>query len=165
MRHLPALALVSLAACLPESVESVTLSPATPELAVLLAEADARWEAAGVHPDRVIVAPVGSAEGAPVTLNPELAPASITRVTGRGSAFAGVQFMRLSSLRLDDATHEVGHALGLYRGGGHVDGPECAKDALARPVMCAYVHNSVLTGADLDLACEAGACVGYSPER
>lgn len=160
------LALVSLAACLPESVQSVTLSPATPELAAALAAADARWEAAGVDPDRIVIAPVGSTEGSPVTLNPELAPASITRVMGKGRAFAGVEFMMLSSLDHDIATHEMGHALGIYGiDGGHATGPDCADDSEARPVMCAYVHHTVLSDADLALACEAGACVGYSPER
>jgi hypothetical protein len=160
------LALVSLAACLPESVQSVTLSPATPELAAALAAADARWEAAGVDPDRIIIAPVGSAEGSPVTLNPELAPASITRVLGKGRAFAGVEWMQLSSLDHDISTHEIGHALGIYGiDGGHATGPDCAAESAARPVMCSHVHHAVLSDADLALACEAGACVGYSPER
>lgn len=165
MTRFAALALVSLAACLPESVQSVTLSPATPELAAVLRAADARWEAAGVDPERIVVAPVGSVEGAPVTLVPELAPVSITRVLGKGGAFVGVEWMHLSSLELDIATHELGHALGIYGFGEHVTGPDCADESEARPVMCAIVHDSVLSEADLDLACGAGACTGFAPER
>jgi hypothetical protein len=163
--RLAALALATLAACLPESVQSVTLSPATSDLAAVLHAADARWEAAGVAPDRLIVAPVGSAEGAPVRYTPERAPVSVTRVIGQGSAWAGVRWIELADLTLDTATHELGHALGINLSvldAEHV--ADCGDDQPARAVMCAHVGGAI-TDADLAMACEAGACVGYSPER
>lgn len=167
--RLLAVALLALSACLPESTDSVALSPTTVELEALLLAADARWEAAGVEADRIIIAPVGSSDGAPVRLVPERAPTSQTVQMGQGHAFVGVRWMELDRLDLDVATHELGHALGIGGPGHyiqHLDGAEpeaCARPVAERPVMCAYV-GAVLDEASLGLACDTGACTEYAPE-
>jgi hypothetical protein len=155
-----AVAGLALSACLPESAQVVMLTPETPELAELLRAADARWESAGVDPDRIQIGP----GGAPVRLVPERAPVAETRTVGRGHVFAGVRWMELYSLDLDVATHELGHAL-------HIGYPEldlmhlpeadCAGED--RPLMCAHVGKAI-GAADLDLACSVGACSHFTPE-
>jgi len=167
--RLLAVALLALSACLPESVESVTLSPTTVELEALLVAADARWEAAGVEADRIVIAPVGSSDGAPVRLVPERAGTGQTVQMGEGRAFVGVRWMELDRLDLDLATHELGHALGIGGPGHYIqhldaDEPEaCALPAAERPVMCAHV-GAVLDAATLGLACDTGTCTHFTPE-
>ena len=84
-----ALAALALVACETESVEAVVLAPETAELAEVLLAADARWEVAGVAPERIQIAAVGG-DGAPVRYVPERAPVSETRTYKRGSAYAGL---------------------------------------------------------------------------
>lgn len=152
--------------CLPQSVESVTLTPTSSEVEAALLAADARWEAAGVAPDRIVIGP----GGAPVRHAPER-ETSVTMTLGHDPAFGdevftGVEWIELNSLSLDMVTHELGHALGVAEARfdeTHVTGAECAADAPTRPVMCLHV-GSAITEADLDLACEAGDCLYFNPE-
>lgn len=162
MRRLLSVAVLALApACMPESVQVVTLTPETPELEQLMRAADARWEAAGVDPDRIQIGP----GGAPVRLVPGRAPVAETRTVGRGHVFAGVRWMELYSLDLDVATHEIGHALHIGMPEldiVHIEGAEC--EGADRAMMCAHVGNAI--GAhDLELACTVGACTHFSPEN
>jgi hypothetical protein len=158
-------ALLALSACLPDPVTSVVLTPETPELEALLLDADGRWEAAGVDPDRIRIAP----GGAPVRLVPERAPMSETSVIGRGSAFAGVRWVELDRLDLDVATHELGHVLGIGGPGQyvrHLDEREpeaCALPPEARPLMCSHA-GALLDASSLELACDAGDCARFAPE-
>ena len=171
-RSLALLALVLLAGCLPESVEAVVLTPTTPEVEQVLRAADARWEAAGVAPDRIQIAP----GGAPVRLVPErcesILPGSCvaeTRTMGRGHAFAGVRWMELYNLDVDIATHEMGHALGIkfhpdQDTQNYPDGvADCGADVTSRPLMCSHV-GAVISASDLDEACAAGPCERFTPE-
>lgn len=161
MKHIAALlSVLSLCACANEPTDSVTLSPATAEIAQALRAADARWEAAGVDPDRIVIAPVGSAEGAPVRLVPERGPASETHVVFRGTAFAGVRWIELTSLDVHLVTHELGHALGAN---DSEDADACGLDVTERPTMCSHVGRK-LTAEDLDGVCEAGSCSAFQPE-
>lgn len=166
MRALAALlTLTALAACAPESVEVVVLTPETPELAALLHAADQRWEAAGVAPERIQIGP----GGAPVRLVPERAPVAVTRTRGQGSAYRGVRWMELYSLDVDVATHEVGHALGIDAVGfvrHSLDERDGCTAATMRPIMCSHSAPGVdvITSADLELACAAGDCAHFSPE-
>lgn len=155
--------------CMPESVETVVLTPTTPELARVLRAADARWEAAGVDPDRIQIAE----DGAPVRLVPERCVDGIclaqTGIHMQAEAFRGVRWMELYSLDVDVAAHEMGHALGIQF---HVDGdpahdPEgaaaCAPDADGRPLMCSH-GGQKLTELDVGEACAVGACSGFTAE-
>lgn len=155
------LSILAAVACLPESVHSVTLTPTSPEVETVLLAADARWEAAGVAADRIVIGPGGS----PVSYVPERAPVSETRVIGRGSAYAGVRWIELADLTIDTAVHEMGHALGInvvaLDGEDHVRGGGC--EGNTRAVMCAHVGNAI-TVDDLDLACSVGACSHFTPE-
>lgn len=156
------------AACAPEAATSVTLAPTSAELADVLRAADARWEAAGVHPDRIQIGPVGSSEGAPVRLVPERAPVAETRTYKRGSEYAGVRWVELYSLDVDVATHELGHVLGIEWAtemSRHLDGAECDSTHAHtdRAMMCTHVGGAI-TAADLALACDVGECVTFSPE-
>lgn len=156
------LALLALAACAQEPAESVTLTPDSPELEAVLRAADARWEAAGVDPDRVIVGEGGS----PVRLVPGRAPVAETRTVKRGADFAGVRWVELYSLDVDVATHELGHVLGIEWAtpeSKHLGGPACDAGQHERPTMCAVVGGTI-TAADLDLACAVGDCTHFSPE-
>jgi hypothetical protein len=161
MRHIAPtlLAALALAACAAEPV-SVVLTPTTPEIADLLTAADLRWEAAGVAPERIII----GEGGAPVRFVPGR-PASETRVIGRGHDFAGVRWMELGWLSVENATHEMGHALGIGRPEldvDHIEGPECG-DVPDRPTMCPAA-GAVITARDLELACSVGRCTGFEPE-
>lgn len=158
-----AVALLALAACAPEAVESVTLTPTSPEIEDVLRAADARWEAAGVDPDRIVIAE----GGAPVRYTPEHAPVSETRIVKRGFSFAGVRFVDLAALDVDVATHELGHALGVDWAtpeSHHLVGAECDLPALERPTLCASA-GSVITAEDLAAVCAVGACRWFTPER
>ena len=95
--------------CAAEAPVSVTLTPESEAVGEALRAADARWEAAGVAADRIVVAAVGS-EGTPVRLVPARAGSSETRVSYRGGDFAGVKWIELDSLNLNMVTHEMGHA-------------------------------------------------------
>jgi hypothetical protein len=163
---------LTLLACGPEAVETVVLSPDTVELEAVLREADARWEAAGVAADRIVIGP----GGAPVRVVPqeELRVSSkskdvavaVTRVTGAAGTYVGVRWMELSSLDLNAATHEMGHALGVnvvVLDMPHLDGPECDADAAHRPLMCEAVGD-VITAQDLDMACSSTDCTHFTPE-
>ena len=153
-----ALAALALTACGQDEVQ-VVLTPATPELAVLLLEADARWEAAGVGADRIII----GEGGAPVTLSDE--QNSYTQIDTAFGEMVGINWMRLGRLDPDHALHEMGHALGINDDAqevNHLHGPEC--DATPRPVMCAKESRFIITEADLDLACNVGSCAAYEPE-
>lgn len=159
-----ALALLALA-CAPESAQSVTLAPDGPrasEIEDVLRAADARWEAAGVAPNRIVIAP----GGAPVRLVPDRAPVAETRTRGRGGDFMGVRWVELYDLDIDVATHELGHALGIDAVGfvrHSLDASgECEGEQ--RPAMCAHVGHAITT-ADLELACAAGPCDGFTPEE
>lgn len=173
-RWIAPLALLALAAvgCKSESV-TIVLSPTTPELEQVLRAADARWEAAGVDPDRIQIAP----GGAPVRLVPErcgsILPGACvaeTRTTFAGEGLAGVRWMELYSLDVGVATHEMGHALGIqfhpdqdletYPDGAAV----CAPGAAHRPLMCSHVGVTI-AASDLDEACAAGACEHFTPEQ
>lgn len=157
------LALLALAVgCLPEPVETVVLTPTSPEIEAALLAADARWEAAGVDVDRIQI----GEGGAPVRLVPERGLASETRTTRKGTAFAGVRWVELNSLDPAMVAHELGHALGIEF---HPDDPgepgvaDCAPGAPHRPLMCAHI-GAELGEQDLSLACDAGPCSGFSPE-
>lgn len=161
----PVLALLALAgalACGTERVETVTLTPTTPAIADVLRAADARWEAAGVDPDRIRI----GEGGAPVRLVPDRAPIAETRIVKRGRAFAGVRWVELFDLDVDIATHELGHALGIEWAtdhSRHLDEGDCTAPHAERPLMCA-VGGGTITAADLALACDVGACAGFEPE-
>jgi hypothetical protein len=160
IRRLAPLAL-ALVACMPESAEVVILTPETPELEALMLAADLRWEAAGVHPDRIQIGP----GGAPVRLVPERAPVAETRTVGRGHVFAGVRWVELYSLDLDVATHELGHALHIGMPEldiVHLPEADCA--GAERPLMCALVGHAI-SAPDLELACSVGDCLHFTPER
>jgi len=147
---------------------SVVLTPETPELDALLREADARWEAAGVAAERIVIGP----GGAPVRLVPERAPAAETLTRGRGKEFAGVRWMELYNLDIAVAMHELGHALGIkYHHDELVtaadvengaEPPPCG-EVSTRATMCSHVGNLIRTE-DLELACDAGACMHFTPE-
>lgn len=157
-----ALAALGLVGCLPENVETVVLTPTSPEIEQALRAADARWEAAGVDPDRIQIGP----GGAPVTLVPERGIASETRVTYAAEAFRGVKWIELNSIDPNMVTHEMGHALGIQF---HPDDPgelgaeECAQGAEGRPLMCSHV-GARIGAEDLGEACAAGACPHFTPE-
>lgn len=153
-----------LSACGPDAVETVVLTPESPEIDTLLRAADARWEAAGVAADRLQI----GAGGAPVRYVPERAGISETRVSWRAGEFAGVRWMELDALHVDVATHELGHALGI--GHGFVSHPvehespeACEPDAVNRPLMCSH-GGAVITEDDLSRACEGGDCTHFEPE-
>lgn len=161
-----------LAACAPTPVESVTLTPTgehAEAIAGALREADARWERAGVAPDRIQIGD----DGAPVTLvdslpqiNHEHVVLGETRTRGRGSAFMGVRWMHLASLDSYVVTHEMGHALGIYAIGftRHHDAEgDCEAPEETSPVMCA-VGGGAITELDLSIACEVGDCTHFNPE-
>lgn len=160
---------LSLVACLPESVKSVTLTPESPEMEAVLRAADARWEAAGVDPDRIKIGP----GGAPVRLVTERCGGisedlciAETRTHMQGTAFRGVRWMELYSLDVDLATHEMGHALGIefhLDDETHDGDPACNPDLPVRPTMCSHVGN-VIASADLDRACSSGECEHFTPE-
>jgi hypothetical protein len=153
-----ACAALALLACSPEPVTSVVLTPTTPELAEVLRLADERWEAAGVSRDRIII----GESGAPVRFVPERAPISETRTTYRASDFMGVRWMELSSLDVDNATHELGHALGI---GGFISHPfdEADCEGSDRPLMC-RIGGSHISEPDLEVACSVGDCAHFDPE-
>lgn len=170
---------IALSACAPEPIETVVLSPESPEVAEALRLADARWEAAGIAADRIVIEPGGS----PVRLvereHLHDVPAEATDVTrsiGRGGTYVGVRYMELTSLDLDRVTHEMGHAIGInvvaLDVASHVDGPEtdeeqaklCAADAPNRPLMC-RAAGTVITTVDLGLACSVTDCVHFKPEH
>ncbi len=139
-----------------------------PGLADVLRAADARWEAAGVDPARIVIGPGGS----PVTLVADLGTVAkgrvlgVTATTGRSGELEAVRSMRLADMSLDNVTHEMGHALGIGAASfvSHpVAGEQCAAGAADRPVMC-EVEGHTITAADLTEACAVGACVGFSPE-
>ena len=161
-----ALALAA-AACAPEAATTITLAPTSAALYDTLRAADARWEAAGVHPDRVVIAEVGG-EGALVRLVPERAPVAETRVIKHASAYTGVRWVELYSLDVDVATHELGHVLGIEwasETSKHLDGAECDPSLphAERALMCAHVGGAI-DALSLALACTVGECVGFSPE-
>lgn len=161
-----ALAAFALAGCVPESVDVVTLTPSTPEVEQALRAADARWEAAGVAPERIQIGP----GGAPVRLVPERGITSQTNTVGHGRAFSGVTSMELNGLDPAMVMHEIGHALGIKY---HPDAdpeaePEgveaCAPGAAHRPLMCSHIGQAI--GAeDLAEACAAGECSHFTPEQ
>lgn len=173
-RWIAPLALLALAVgCMPESVETVVLTPTTPEIEQVLRAADARWEAAGVDPDRIQIAE----GGAPVRVVPERCGSiragvciAETRTHMQAFAFRGVRWMELYNLDVDVATHEMGHALGIQfhldeDPEEHPEGVEaCAPDAAQRPLMCSHVGPK-LTELDVGEACAAGACGGFTPEQ
>jgi hypothetical protein len=157
--------------CVPDGAVSVTLTPTTPELAAVLVEADRRWEAAGVAPDRIVL----GLHGAPVRVA-ALGSVDEGEVTGKTvgyrseGEFGGVRRMDLASLDLANVMHELGHALGIGVGfvthpfdHGTETVPECDLDAPSRPVMC-EVGGDTITELDLTEACSVGACVGFAPE-
>lgn len=160
---------LALAACAPESVTSVTLSPTSPEIEAALRAADARWEAAGVDPDRIVIA-LG---GAPVTVVPERCAGgkcvSETRTHMQAFAFRGVRWIELANLDSAAVAHEVGHALGIefHPDGDPAADPEgvelCAPGAADRPLMCSHA-GAQITALDVSDACAAGPCVGFRPE-
>lgn len=168
-RWIAPLALLALAAgCLPEPIEVVVLTPTSPEIEQVLLAADARWEAAGVAPDRIQIGP----GGAPVRLVPERCDSVLpgkcvaqTKTTYRGTALSAVRWIELYSLDVAVATHEMGHALGIqfhpdqYPDGGEV----CAPDAPNRPLMCSHV-GTVIAQYELGEACAAGGCGHFTPE-
>jgi hypothetical protein len=171
-RWIAPLALALAAGCLPESVDVVVLTPTTPEVEQVLLAADARWEAAGVAPDRIQIAP----GGAPVRLVPERCGSILpgkcvaeTRRVMRGHAFRGVRWMELYDLDVDVAAHEMGHALGIKF---HIDADvesypdgvaDCGSDGAHRPLMCSSAGPAIVAS-DLDAACSAGACERFTPE-
>jgi hypothetical protein len=155
-------ALTALACGGPQAVESVTLTPETPALEAVLREADRRWEAAGVAPERIVIGP----GGAPVRLVPERAPTAETRTRGRGGVYVGIRWMELHNLDVSMAMHEMGHAIGIGAASvvGHpIDDAECLPDAPSRPLMCP-VGGTLITEIDLTLACEVAECVHFAPE-
>lgn len=145
--------------CLPESTKSVTLTPATPEIADALRAADARWEAAGVDPDRIIVGD----GGASVTLAPERGPTSLTMQVYRAEAFVGVRRIELNKLDVGIVTHELGHAMGADDAEGALDVGECERTLPTRPVMCEHVGRTI-TADDLAQVCADGGCGAFNPE-
>lgn len=161
-RWLPLIALFGAVGCLPDPVETVVLTPTSPEVDQALRAADARWEAAGVAPDRIQIGP----GGAPVRLVPERGTTSETKTTKRGSAFAGVRWMELNSLEPAMVLHELGHALDIEWHPDQLgqDGVEaCAPDAPNRPLMCSHIGKAIGVE-DLSAACAAGDCTHFNPE-
>jgi hypothetical protein len=142
---------------------SVTLTPETAEVEAALVEADARWERAGVAADRIVIGPGGS----PVRLDASIGNMGDTVITGRGHEYVGVRRITLGNLAPNLVAHELGHVLGINTVAldeeHPLDGAECDAGAANRPTMCAHV-GSVITTADLELACSVGACVGFTPE-
>jgi hypothetical protein len=133
-------ALTALACGGPQAVESVTLTPETPALEAVLREADRRWEAAGVAPERIVIGP--------------------------GGVYVGIRWMELHNLDVSMAMHEMGHAIGIGAASvvGHpIDDAECLPDAPSRPLMCP-VGGTLITEIDLTLACEVAECVHFAPE-
>lgn len=152
----------ALAGCAPESVKTVVLSPATPEIEAVLQVADARWEAAGIDHDRIQIGP----DGALVTLVPERGDTSETRVFKQGHAFKGVRWMELNSLDAGMVMHEIGHALGIDFHPDALDAQgvaDCAADASNRPLMCSHVGQAI-AARDLTDACDSGDCTHFTPE-
>ncbi len=154
-------------ACGQESL-SVVLTAESPEVETVLREADARWEAAGVDPDRIIIGP----GGAPVTVTyiGETGDGNIilgeTNTVGRGGEYTRTKWMKLSSLDLAGAMHEMGHALGIGAASvvSHpIDGSDCEGGFDVRPLMCPHIGNHI-TEKDLTAACEAGPCKDFIPE-
>jgi hypothetical protein len=146
---------VSMVACMPEQVETVTLTPETPEIAEVLRAADARWEAAGVAADRIVI---GSG-GAPVRLVPDRYGHE-TRVVGQGGTYTGVRWIELLDLHVGAVTHELGHVLGINvvaLDAEHIDGSECDVDAPNRPIMCEVIGEKIT-------ACSVGDCTAFLPE-
>lgn len=166
MTRLAALAILA-AACAPAPVESVTLTPTgdrAGEIAAALRAADARWEAAGVAPERILI----GGGGAPVRFAPTPEGyAGVTHLLFRDRVFAGVDSIDLSSADVDVVAHELGHALGI--GWPMLDDDHAPEEVCAhapephRPVMCGR-GGVAITAADLDMACGAGTCDHFSPE-
>lgn len=165
-RSVLALVALALSACASEET-SVVLTPTTPEIAAVLAEADARWEAAGVAPERIVL----GLHGAPVRVvdlgSVEAGPVMGKTVAGWHDDHVRVRRMDLAVLTLPEVMHEMGHALGVGVGFNHhpLDrAGECDTGTEARPVMCAVGAGALITELDLTEACSVGACVGFSPE-
>lgn len=170
MRLTALIVLLTLAACASEGPVSVVLTPTTPELAAVLAEADARWEAAGVDPDRIVL----GSHGAPVRIVEDLGHVHVgATVLGKtvgyrsDRKFGGVRRMDLASLDIDNVVHELGHALGI--GVGFTPHPfdrdgACDPNAPNRPIMCA-AGGTAITELDLAEACSIGECNHFTPER
>lgn len=144
----------------------MVLSPASSDIEAVLVEADARWEAAGVDPERVVIGP----GGAPVTLEyiGETSEGPIygeTITVGKAGKFTRVKSMRLANLNVENVMHEIGHALGIGAASvvSHpISGPECETEN--RPLMCPVGRGPKITETDLSTACDKGVCVGFSPE-
>lgn len=172
-----ALSLAAIAVCLSGCASdelSVVLTPTTPEIATVLVEADARWEAAGVAPDRIVI----GLHGAPVRVA-DLGSVEAGTVMGRtvvrkrqDSPSIRVRSMDLAGLTLPEVMHEMGHALGAAVGfnahpGEHAEGEfpgACAEGVMPRPIMCAVGAGALITETDLTMVCEAGACMHFTPE-
>ena len=145
--------------CLPNPTHSVTLTPATPEVETALLAADARWEAAGVDPNRIIIGP----GGAPVTFDPTMGPAAITTQIYEADVFVGVRRIELNMLTADVVAHEMGHAMGALDAENMQDTGPCVRDAATRPVMCEHTGNAIVAD-DLAQVCSDGGCGAFKPE-
>jgi hypothetical protein len=154
--------------------KSIALLPEDTETAALVEAADARWEAAGAHPDAIRVE---ASNGVPVGWLP--ASDSMGRVCDlpdsrnvcgcvalhARSGPTHVWLHRKCANR-NVIAHELGHLLARRpQHLGSADGCGKRNDPLVkgRPLMCPIVGDSITT-ADLSLVCELGACIGFAPE-
>lgn len=170
--RLAAALLLLLAGCGPEWPDRFVLSPQDDAAAALLQSADERWELAGVDPDAITVAP----GGLPVTWHsgdmtaPCKAPAGAPKGACACIVFDGAipaaMVINTNCPSPDGLTHEVGHLLAQRTAASeaHIPDAECSVPRASRPVMCAAVGGAI-TELDLELACGAGACVGFNPEH
>ncbi len=169
-----ALALVALSACAQPNVDAapvwvdgdteprVTFVPADDELAALLTAADLAWEAAGVHPDFIMVAAPGAAgnlQGTPVEWR---TTADVSAECGMAPGLTAIGCMLPNVLLVSsDAAgsklnlivrHEMGHAMRDLTEQWHI---EC--DDRTTATMCDRSTAPAISAADTDFICASAS--------